>query len=71
MMTVYEVFDNDFHGDNGRYFRNLKEAKADFDSVTSGYLMKIVIPTPINKDMIIALLNHEGFALEQEELKVK
>lgn len=70
-MVVYEVFDDSCHGDRGYYCRNLKEAKATWASVKRGYLKRIVIPAPINKDVIIALLNHEGFAIEHEEMDRK
>jgi hypothetical protein len=46
MMTVYQLYDNDIHGDHGRYYRNLAEAKADFAGVVAGRIDRIVIPTP-------------------------
>lgn len=58
---------NDAHGDDGRYYRNLKEAELDF----SGYLEKITIETPITKDTVIALLNREGFVSSSETVKRK
>ena len=70
-MTVYEVYDCDVHGDYGRYYRNLKEAKSDFVGVKCGRLTKITIPMPITKETVVALLNHEGFAIEQEEIEVR
>lgn len=69
-MNVYEIYDYDT-GSDSRYYRSLKEAKADFAGVTSGRLTKITIQTPITKDIVIALLNQEGYAVEQEELIVR
>lgn len=71
MMTVYEVFDNDIHGDVGRHYRNLKEARVAFAGVVSGRLTRVTIPTPITKDIVIGLLNDEGYAVEQVELEVR
>ena len=70
-MTIYEVYDNYVHGNEGRYYRNLKEAKADFTGVTTGYLAKITIRTPIKKDMIINILNKENYEVSREELIVR
>jgi hypothetical protein len=71
MLTVYEVFDNRLDGDQGRYFRNLKEARQEFAGVERGRIDRITIRTPITKDLVIALLNQEGYAVKQETIAEK
>lgn len=70
-MIVYEVFDADVHGDVGYHYGNLKEARQAWAGVTSGRLTRVTIQTPITKDVIIGLLNDEGYAVEQVELEVR
>jgi hypothetical protein len=71
MMTVYGVYDNDEHGDHGRYFRDLREARQEFNGVTTGRLDRITITTPITKDLVISLLNQENYAVEYETIAKK
>lgn len=70
-MIVYEVFDADVHGDVGCHYRNLKEARQAWAEVATGRLTKVTIQTPITKDVVIGLLNDEGYAVEQVELEVR
>lgn len=72
-MNVYCIYDPDYFPDyeQGSYYRTLKAAREDAAEMkkrgVGGSITKITLGA-INKDHVISLLNHRGFAITQEEV---